>query len=109
MEYEPAFKLSACISYEEAKQKMIEYVEDKPEYNGAVFEEVNLEYVIERKYENGENNYLATPYWLFQVANDGPQHIMIDATTGRIRTVDNNYIGVYGTLNLLYRRGLITE
>ncbi len=109
MEYEPAFMLSACISYEEAKQKMIEYVEDKPEYNGAVFEEVNLEYVIERKYENGENNYLATPYWLFQVANDGPQHIMIDATTGRIRTVDNNYIGVYGTLNLLYWRGLITE
>lgn len=109
IEYEPAFMLSNCISYEDAKQKMIGYVEDKPEYNGAVFEEVNLEYVIERKYENGEFNYFAIPYWSFVATNDGPPHIMIEATTGRISTTDNNYIGIYGTKNLLYRRGIIIE
>ena len=109
IEYEPAFMLSNCISYEEAKQKMLEYVDDKPEYNGAVFEEVSLEYVIERKYENGKFNYLAIPYWSFVANNDGPPHIMIDATTGRINTSDNNYIGIYGTMRSLYRRGLILE
>lgn len=109
MEYEVAYKLSDCISYEDAKQRLMEYVNGKPEYDGAVFDEVLFEYNAESNFEVPKYNYLATPYWIFMASNDGPPHVLVDAITGNIKTVNNAYVGYYGTMHTLYKKGLSME
>lgn len=109
MEYEVAYELSDCISYEDAKQRLIEYVKGRPEYYGVVFDEVLFEYNAESNFEAPKYNYLATPYWMFMASNDGPPHVLVDAITGNIKTVNNAYVGYYGTMHTLYKKGLSIE
>ncbi|MGN0374571.1 MAG: hypothetical protein ACI4EN_03660, partial [Butyrivibrio sp.] len=88
-DYERLSGNSHCLTYEEALECFKDYVEGCDYYEGAVFSDISLQYVLKEKKVDDKSLLLAIPCWRFDailepsLGNDYPD-VFVDATSGEI-------------------------
>lgn len=99
-------QIEECITYEEAVEMFLNYVNTSSQYEDFGLESIAFEYVVKEDNSTGEYDFTVVPCWRFGVDNHWLKDIVIEAENGNLSCINSTVHSYYGRYDRLYGLGV---